>query len=365
MTNSKFRAVALLDRDGTINEEVEYLSDPDGFYLIPQAARAIRILNNEGVAAVLTTNQSGIPRGYFTEETLTAIHEKMNELLQEEGAHLDGIYYAPALPDSGDPLRKPEKGMYDQACKELGLEGLPVYSVGDRFLDVEFGLNCGGKGIRVLTGSQLKEDMGGDLEKLHAARKRHRVFIAEDLFEAAHRLLADMILDEVPEDFGMRKKFGHLQKTAEAIATEKENGNRVVLVNGCFDLLHGGHVSYLESAREMGDRLVLAVNSNSSIQRLKGEGRPILDEAQRLQMLASLRYVDYLTVFHEDSADYVLEILRPDIHAKGTDYRSDNVPELQTSRRLGIETRIAGNPKENSSRDIIEVVVERSKAGLL
>ena len=101
------------------------------------------------------------------------------------------------------------------------------------------------------------------------------------------------------------------------------------------------------------------------MRRLKGKECPILNEVDRLQLLAALRCVDYVTVFHEDSADLVLETLRPDIHAKGTDYRHDNVPELDTSRRLGIETRIAGNPKENSTKDIIATVLERAKAGIL
>jgi bifunctional ADP-heptose synthase (sugar kinase/adenylyltransferase) len=101
------------------------------------------------------------------------------------------------------------------------------------------------------------------------------------------------------------------------------------------------------------------------VRRLKGDKRPLLEEIDRLQLLAAMRPIDYVTIFHEDSADYVLEALRPDIHAKGTDYRSDNVPELETSRRLGIETRIAGNPKENSSRDVIDTIVERAKAGLI
>ncbi len=363
--DKSFRAVALLDRDGTINEEVSYLSDPNDFKLIKDAERAIRILNEEGVACVVTTNQSGIPRGYLTEETLEVIHDRMKSELSQHGVYLDGIYYAPSLPDSNDPRRKPKTGMYEDAKKDLGLEGLPVYSVGDRSLDVEFGLNCGGKGIRVLTGHQLKKDISMDLKLLHDQRKKHHVFVEEDLLSAVHRILADLIIEQLPNDRYMRAKFAHLHRQAVNVDNLKEQGFRTVLVNGCFDLIHGGHISYLESARQMGDKLILAVNSNASIQRLKGKGRPLLPEADRLQLLATLRCVDYLTVFHEDSADHVLEIIKPDIHAKGTDYTSDNVPEAQTAKRLGIETRIAGNPKENSTRDIIDVVVERTKNKLL
>ncbi len=364
-SKNNFRAMALLDRDGTINEEVNYLSKPEQVKLLPGAARAIRILNGERVAVIVTTNQSGIARGYFDEAALRAVNARLVELLTAEGARVDGIYWSPSLPDSGDPRRKPSRGMYDEAVRDLGLAGLPVYSVGDRSLDVEFGINCGGKGIRVLTGHQLKEDLPFNLKMMHEQRERGLAFTSEDLLQAVHLLLSDMDLDAAPNDATFKKKFADLYATGRVVAEEKLKGNRVVLANGCFDLLHGGHASYLESARALGDRLVVAINSNASVRRLKGDKRPLLEEIDRLQLLAAMRPIDYVTIFHEDSADYVLEALRPDIHAKGTDYRSDNVPELETSRRLGIETRIAGNPKENSSRDVIDTIVERAKAGLI
>jgi len=363
--SNRFRAVVLLDRDGTINEEVNYLSDPEQLRLLPGAARSIRILDSENIAAVVTTNQSGIARGYFPEDALQQVNKRLVEMLRAEGAHVEGIYYAPSLPDSGDPRRKPNPGMYEEAARDLGLQGLPVYSIGDRTLDVEFGVNCGGKGIRVLTGHQLKEDLPYNLRLMHEQREQGLAFTSENVLEAVHLLLADLICSARPDSHYLREKFSDLFSTARAVEVERDRDNRIVLVNGCFDLLHGGHISYLEAAKEMGEVLVLAVNSNAAITRLKGEGRPLQEEVDRLDILASLRCVDYLTVFHEDSADLVLETIRPHIHAKGTDYRNDNVPELATARRLGIETRIAGNPKENSSRDIIGTVVQRAKQGLL
>ena len=361
----KFRAVALLDRDGTINEEVNYLYNPEQVKLLPGAARAISILNSENIAVIITTNQSGIGRGMFDEAALASVHAKLLEDLKKEGALVDAIYFCPALPDAGDVRRKPSRGMYDDAVRDLALGDIPVYSIGDRTLDVEFGVRCGGKGIRVLTGHQLKEDLPMDIRALHEKREHRLIFTAENLLEAAHVLLADLSSEAGRNDATLQKKFADVYTTARSIAEERAQGNRVVLANGCFDLLHGGHASYLADARALGDRLVVAINSNASVARLKGKGRPILNELDRLQLLAAIRYIDYLTIFHEDSADRVLEILRPDIHAKGTDYRSDNVPELETSRRLGIETKIAGNPKENSSRDIIGTIAERAAKGLI
>lgn len=361
----RFRAVALLDRDGTVNEEVNYLSREDQFVLLNGAADAIRILNGEGVAAVLTTNQSGIARGFFTEETLAAVHAKMNRLLAADGAQLDAIYYSPSLPDAGDIRRKPGRGMYDDAVRDLKLEGLPVYSIGDRTLDMEFGIAIGGKGIRVLTGHNIKEDIPYNPGALRGTGEKPQAFVCEDLLHAVHLLLSDLILDERNHDRSLRAKFVNLYDMGRVVAEQRSQGLRVVLANGCFDILHGGHISYLEAARAMGDRLVVAVNSNAVIARLKGAGRPILSEPDRLQILAALRCVDYLTIFYDESADRVLQVLKPDIHAKGTDYTSENVPELATARRLGIQTRIAGDPKENSSRGIIELVVERARAGVL
>jgi rfaE bifunctional protein nucleotidyltransferase chain/domain len=223
---------------------------------------------------------------------------------------------------------------------------------------VELGQNAGGKGILVRTGYGRKAEISMRAAKKYCA-------VASDVYEAVRLVLADLIKAECPNDPAMASKFKTLGQLHDIVATAKRAKRRVVLANGCFDLLHGGHVSFLEASRAAGDLLVLAVNSNASIRRLKGAQRPLLRESERLQLLAGLECVDYLTVFYTDAADEVLEEIHPDIHAKGTDYTSDRVPERQTAIRLGIETYIAGAPKENSTRDIIEVVVERAKAGAL
>ncbi len=110
---------------------------------------------------------------------------------------------------------------------------------------------------------------------------------------------------------------------------------------------------------------MLAINSNRSIRELKGPGRPVLPEPDRLQVLAALECVDRLTLFYDATADRALRVLRPHVHAKGTDYTSETVPERETARALGIATFIAGAPKENSTRDIIATICERARAGLL
>jgi rfaE bifunctional protein nucleotidyltransferase chain/domain len=157
----------------------------------------------------------------------------------------------------------------------------------------------------------------------------------------------------------MNHKIKTLDELKRIIAELKSSGKRVVLANGCFDMLHGGHISYLESAKELGDVLIVAVNSDASMHLLKGPKRPICPQEERLEILAAIECVDYLMLFEEATCDGVLRALVPHVHAKGTDYTKETVPERETARHLGIETVIAGNPKENATRGIIEIIVER------
>ncbi len=136
-------------------------------------------------------------------------------------------------------------------------------------------------------------------------------------------------------------------------------GKRVVFANGCFDVLHGGHVSYLADARAHGDVLFVGVNSDASERGLKGPSRPIYKQEERLEILDAIRFVDALVLFDEPMCDNLLRTLRPDVHAKGTDYTAETVPEREIARDLGIEVYIAGPPKENASRGVIATVAER------
>jgi D-glycero-beta-D-manno-heptose 1-phosphate adenylyltransferase len=140
------------------------------------------------------------------------------------------------------------------------------------------------------------------------------------------------------------------------LADHKARGQRIVLANGCFDTLHVGHVRYLEGARREGDVLVVGVNMDHSVCALKGPGRPILDEQARAQLVAALRAVDYVVLFDEPNVETLLETLRPDVHAKGTDYTTETVPERATAARLGIRVAIVGDPKDHSTRELLESI---------
>ena len=142
----------------------------------------------------------------------------------------------------------------------------------------------------------------------------------------------------------------------QELAQHKVRGQRVVFANGCFDTLHVGHIRYLEGARREGDALVVGVNADSGVCSLKGPGRPILDEQARALLVASLRCVDYVVLFAEPTVEALLEELRPDVHAKGTDYTADTVPERAVAARLGIRVAIVGDPKDHSTRQLLDSV---------
>ncbi len=150
-----------------------------------------------------------------------------------------------------------------------------------------------------------------------------------------------------------------VDEAGRVAAAWRAQGKRVVLANGCFDLLHVGHVRYLQGARTLGDALVVGLNSDASVRRLKGAGRPVMPAAERAELVAAVRGVDLVVVFDEDSADALITRLRPDVHAKGTDYTEESVPERATVAAVGATLAIAGDPKSHSTRDLIATILTR------
>jgi rfaE bifunctional protein nucleotidyltransferase chain/domain len=143
----------------------------------------------------------------------------------------------------------------------------------------------------------------------------------------------------------------------------RREGKRITFANGCFELLHVGHVRFLQGAREQGDVLVVGVNSDRAVRALKGPGRPLLPEAARVELLAALACVDYVVVFDDDTAERILRDLRPHVQCKGTDYTEENVPERHVMRELGGAVRIVGDAKSHSTRDILAEIVRRKRSG--
>ena len=176
-------ATVFLDRDGTINEDVGYLSDPDGLVIIEGAARAIRLLNEKKIKVIVVSNQSGVGRGYYTDSDVEAVNLRLRELLGREGAVLDAIYYCNHHPDIECLCRKPGTGMVELAALDHELNSSRAYVVGDKGSDMGLARNLKAKGVLVLTGKGR-----GELEGMEEAPD----FIARDLMDAVVWILADI-----------------------------------------------------------------------------------------------------------------------------------------------------------------------------
>ena len=141
----------------------------------------------------------------------------------------------------------------------------------------------------------------------------------------------------------------------------RKEGRKVVFANGCFDLFHVGHVRYLEGAGQQGDVLVVGVNSDRSVQQLKGKGRPLMPEDARAELLAAMECVDYVAIFDDVTAENILRDLRPDVHCKGTDYTEATVPEREVVGSWGGRVVIVGDPKDHSTRDVLARIAQQNR----
>ena len=190
--SNRGRPAVFLDRDGTINEQMGYINHTCRFQLLPGAAEAIKKLNDANIPVVVVSNQSGLARGYFPEALLVAVHEKMNKLLAEAGAHVDGIYYCPHHPEAKEErfrascnCRKPKPGLVLQASEEMGLDPKRSYVVGDRWSDIKTAANCGATSILVRTGYGR-----GDEQYIGPHQEIQPDFKADDLLEAVDWILS-------------------------------------------------------------------------------------------------------------------------------------------------------------------------------
>lgn len=143
------------------------------------------------------------------------------------------------------------------------------------------------------------------------------------------------------------------QHLIEKVAVERARGAKIVLANGCFDLLHVGHVRYLEAAKTFGEVLIVGVNSDDQVQKLKGAHRPFQPERERAEIIAALRAVDFVTIFAEPTVENLIRSIRPDFHAKGTDYTAESVPEKAIVRECGGQVVIVGDDKNHSTTDLL------------
>jgi len=158
------------------------------------------------------------------------------------------------------------------------------------------------------------------------------------------------------------KKILSREELKRRVEEWRAKGEKVTLTNGCFDLLHVGHVRYLHAAKELGGRLLVAINSDESVRALKGEGRPLMPADERAEILAALTDVDAVVIFPESDVRTLVREIRPDIHAKGTDYTAESVPERDTVLECGGHVEIVGDPKDHSATEIIRSRLEQRRS---
>lgn len=161
---------------------------------------------------------------------------------------------------------------------------------------------------------------------------------------------------EMPETAAICQR-SELASLAESI---RSSGSQIILANGCFDVIHVGHIRYLAGAKALGGFLIVGINSDEQVGELKGGGRPFQPEAERAEIVAAIRFVDAVTIFSEPNVEELIRIVRPDIHAKGTDYTVDSVPERETVIACGGRVAIVGDPKDHSSTGLIETINNRT-----
>ncbi len=186
------QSAIFIDRDGTINEDIGYVSRPDDLFIYSFAAEAIRRINQAGLKVIIITNQSGIARGYYTEATLAAIHEKLKRELTREGAQIDAVYYCPHHPQHGDEryrkvcdCRKPQTAMLERAAREHGIQLSTSYVIGDKASDINLATNAGAKGVLVMTG--YGAETYANLERFPC----YPTLVAKDLLEATTLILTE------------------------------------------------------------------------------------------------------------------------------------------------------------------------------
>ncbi len=326
------RAV-FLDRDGVIVHDRGYVHKAEDLELLEGAGEAIRRFNEARLLVIIISNQAGVARGYFNEDDVNVFNKALTAELKKKGAHIDAIYFCPHHPTEGTvkeyslvcECRKPKAGMILAAAKDHGISLQGSWMIGDRQSDVEAGKKAACRTIL----------LGKDARNLHDA--------------------ASIILDG-KEPLPPNDKlvlFNEVGTLAEELRKQKK---KTVFTNGCFDLLHAGHAYYLNEARKKGDVLIVGLNSDRSVRKIKGKDRPINNELERAYVLSALAAVGYVIIFDEDVPLLLVEMIRPDVYVKGSDWRGKGIPEEKIVQKYGGIVEYVPLAAGFSSTNIIEKI---------
>ena len=337
--------IIFLDRDDTLNHDPGYLSDPNLLHLKEGVIEGMNLLKLAGFEFIIITNQSGIARGLISEQELNAVHKKLKLMLSQHDLSIKKIYYCPDQ-DDFSPCRKPNPKMIDDAIKDFPVDLEHSYIIGDRHRDILTGIHFSIPGI-LIKGQKIEnenETPTNLIKKvdnfLNAAQ-----YILQHEYEKTWRY---KIYHKADDHF--------FAKIVEC----KKNQHKIVFTNGCFDLWHGGHLQYLAEAAQLGDYLVIGLNSDASVRKLKGSNRPILPVEERALKLAHLSFVNIIIIFEESTPIEIIKKIKPDVHVKGGDYKKENLPEFSVLNKLRTEIIILPFREGFSSSGIIDKILRSS-----
>lgn len=318
-----------LDRDNTLINDPGYLDDPDKVEILPGVLTGLKLLYLSGYQLIVVTNQSGVGRGLFNIEIVYQIHEKIRFLCSSEGIKIKKFYICPHTDADNCDCRKPAPGLIQKALKEMQLKSEYCWIIGDRLRDLQAGQADSIKGILI---GQPEGDLPGNF-----------------IYQAGSFTDAVTFLMQFDFDLNLNQKIYTDGSIPDAV-----NQGKTVFTNGCFDILHPGHLQYLSQARNLGDRLYLGLNSDESVKKLKGKNRPINSFRDRALILAAFSFIDAVIEFKEQTPEVLIDKIKPDIHVKGGDYEATLLPEYQTVKKHGGDVVILPFRKGYSTTSIIK-----------
>ena len=317
--------VVFLDRDNTLNPDPGYISKPDQISLFEDTGEALRLLQQFDYKLIVVSNQSGIGRGYFSERDLSQVNARLKSLLSEQGVTLTDFFHCPHKPEDQCKCRKPSPGLIKKAiAKYPAIDLEQSFIIGDKVSDVELALHFPLTPIQVRAYSADKSSKltYPTLKNLKAAAS----YILENSFNQTWNQKCFY--------------FNKIEKLTDKVKEHKKKKQKVIFTNGCFDILHPGHLQYLEQAKRLGDVLIVGLNSDDSVKSIKGPERPINNEIDRALMLLNTKSVDYILVFDQSTPEKTIEHIQPDIHVKGGDYQVADLPEAKVVQGYGGEVVI-------------------------
>ena len=312
-----------LDRDGVINRDTNYVHKTSDFEFITGSKEAIQMLTQVGYKVFIISNQSGIGRGFYTAEDVEILHKYMTHEIEKSGGKIERIYYCPHIAEANCECRKPKPYFVLQAAHEFDIDLRSSFFIGDHDSDIACGKNAGVHTIRVLSGHEAN-GVSHSRNNLYYGARTASLSCAEGNPKA----------DFVCADLMATTKAILKIKTLQELEKIDFTGKKIVTTNGCFDVIHEGHLKALRESKEQGDILIVGLNSDESVRKLKGPTRPINNEFSRACALAAIDYVDYVFIFGEDNPIAFLEILKPDVHTNSEEY-GENCVEASTVKKNG------------------------------